>query len=211
MKFAYKAALTAATLILAASAQAAGGTDIGNTSVDDVTLNGENSDAFVFASAWNPHAGPQGNTDGFGTAFDAYGSGAWSLVGKLDNGSGFSGSNGLEFSFARTAGSDTDGVWSVTNTGSQGLKLDLVFAVHAGNGAGAFLFDDEIIGAGATVNGTWKIDWFTGNNGNNPGFSNLTVFGRDVNVVPVPEPETYGMLLAGLGMLGFAARRQKKS
>lgn len=211
MKFAYKAALTAATLILAASAQAAGGTDIGNTSVDDVTLNGQNSDAFVFASAWNPHAGPQGNTDGFGTAFDAYGSGAWSLVGKLDNGSGFAGSNGLQFSFARTAGSDTDGVWSVTNTGSQGLKLDLVFAVHAGNGAGAFLFDDEIIGAGATVNGTWKIDWFTGNNGNNPGFSNLTVFGRDVNIVPVPEPETHGMLRAGLGMLGFAARRQKKS
>jgi hypothetical protein len=26
---------------------------------------------------------------------------------------------------------------------------------------------------------------------------------------PVPEPETYGMLLAGLGMLGFAARRRK--
>lgn len=27
---------------------------------------------------------------------------------------------------------------------------------------------------------------------------------------PVPEPETYGMLLAGLGMLGFAARRRKQ-
>jgi len=211
VKFAYKAALTAATLILAASAQAAGGTDIGNTSVDDVTLNGQDSDAFVFASAWNPHAGPQGNTSGFGAAFDSYGSGSWSLVGKLDSGSGFSGSNGLDFSFSRNAGSDTDGVWSVTNTGSQGLKLDLVFAVHAGNGAGAFLFDDETIAAGATVNGTWKIDWFTGNNGANPGFSNLTVFGRDVGIAPVPEPETYGMLLAGLGMLGFAARRQKKS
>lgn len=29
-------------------------------------------------------------------------------------------------------------------------------------------------------------------------------------VTPVPEPETYGMLLAGLGMLGFVARRRKK-
>lgn len=30
------------------------------------------------------------------------------------------------------------------------------------------------------------------------------------SVLPVPEPETYGMLLAGLGLLGFAARRRKK-
>jgi hypothetical protein len=27
---------------------------------------------------------------------------------------------------------------------------------------------------------------------------------------PVPEPETYAMLLAGLGLLGFAARRSKQ-
>jgi hypothetical protein len=26
---------------------------------------------------------------------------------------------------------------------------------------------------------------------------------------PVPEPETYGMMLAGLGILGFLARRRK--
>jgi hypothetical protein len=29
------------------------------------------------------------------------------------------------------------------------------------------------------------------------------------NVTPVPEPETYAMMLAGLGMLGFMARRRK--
>jgi len=28
-------------------------------------------------------------------------------------------------------------------------------------------------------------------------------------IAPVPEPETYAMLLAGLGLLGFAARRKK--
>jgi len=27
---------------------------------------------------------------------------------------------------------------------------------------------------------------------------------------PVPEPETYAMLIAGLGVLGFAARRRKQ-
>ncbi len=31
----------------------------------------------------------------------------------------------------------------------------------------------------------------------------------DIQVSAVPEPETYAMLLAGLGLLGFAARRRK--
>lgn len=36
------------------------------------------------------------------------------------------------------------------------------------------------------------------------GMDNLTV-----NAAPVPEPETYAMMLAGLGLLGFMARRKK--
>jgi hypothetical protein len=35
-------------------------------------------------------------------------------------------------------------------------------------------------------------------------------FGANINLAPVPEPETYGMLLAGLGALGFLARRRKQ-
>jgi hypothetical protein len=34
-------------------------------------------------------------------------------------------------------------------------------------------------------------------------------FGGDLAVAAVPEPETYGMLLAGLGVVGFLARRRK--
>lgn len=34
-------------------------------------------------------------------------------------------------------------------------------------------------------------------------------YSGDINVIAVPEPETYGMLLAGLGILGLLARRQK--
>ena len=33
----------------------------------------------------------------------------------------------------------------------------------------------------------------------------------DVRVAAIPEPETYAMLLAGLGLLGFAARRRKQT
>ena len=31
----------------------------------------------------------------------------------------------------------------------------------------------------------------------------------DANPTPVPEPETYALMLAGLGVVGFAARRRK--
>lgn len=35
--------------------------------------------------------------------------------------------------------------------------------------------------------------------------------GDNRSISPIPEPETYAMLLAGLGLLGFMARRRKES
>lgn len=39
-----------------------------------------------------------------------------------------------------------------------------------------------------------------------------TVYGglSGMQLVPIPEPETYAMMLAGIGLLGFAARRRKQ-
>ena len=34
-------------------------------------------------------------------------------------------------------------------------------------------------------------------------------FDGNISLSPVPEPETYAMMLAGLGLVGFAARRRK--
>jgi len=55
------------------------------------------------------------------------------------------------------------------------------------------------------------------NRNTNPGGNDFAVddifFGTQSTVNPlnpVPEPETYAMLLAGLGLLGFAARRRKQ-
>jgi len=36
-----------------------------------------------------------------------------------------------------------------------------------------------------------------------------TSFGGAVSLVPVPEPETYGMMLGGLGILAWLARRRR--
>jgi hypothetical protein len=35
-------------------------------------------------------------------------------------------------------------------------------------------------------------------------------FGGDLTISPVPEPQTWAMLLAGLGMVGMTARRRFK-
>jgi hypothetical protein len=35
-----------------------------------------------------------------------------------------------------------------------------------------------------------------------------TTYGFTVNLTPVPEPETYALLLAGLGVVGWMRRRK---
>lgn len=209
-KFAGKLALTAGCMLLAASAF--GATGIGNATADDVTLDAQDSDAFVFTSAWNPSAGPAGDTSGFGTAFDSLGAGAWSLLGKYDSGpgSGFSLTSSLDFTF--DVGDGKSGTWSIRNTSATlPVALDLVLALKAGDGAGAFLFNNQSLAAGQTLDGTWRIEWFTGGNEASPDFSNLALFGRDMDgIAPaVPEPSEYAMLLAGLGVIGYWARRRK--
>jgi len=44
------------------------------------------------------------------------------------------------------------------------------------------------------------------------GTSNGGSYGGDINVLmaPVPEPQTYGMMLAGLGILAMLTRRRKQ-
>ncbi len=64
------------------------------------------------------------------------------------------------------------------------------------------------------LNGPVTFDFAIANSGNVP----ITVTsanlyfgtGPDIRVaVPVPEPQTYALMLAGLGLVGFAARRRK--
>jgi hypothetical protein len=70
------------------------------------------------------------------------------------------------------------------------------------NASGDVTFAPIVIGDG-NVSRVWEIGWdFVGN-----GFDRDYAGGPS----PIPEPETYAMLLAGLGVLDFFARRRKQS
>jgi len=111
-------------------------------------------------------------------------------------------------------------VLSISNvTGSFGYSPSIVFP----NGTltlGAVTFSGSAVsGLGGPVNfigntfslsnllaGNYKV--FASGSVSDGG---MGVVGALVNVTPVPEPETYAMLLAGLGIIGAIARRRKQS
>lgn len=108
-------------------------------------------------------------------------------------------------------------------------------AAYAGNTSGTTPFSDTVAGklnfsnAGSLANnsfasglGFMRIDAAANNtsaslyNEYKEGSTAVNVWLDSSNTlhiaaVPVPEPESYAMLLAGLGMIGFMARRRNKS
>ena len=64
---------------------------------------------------------------------------------------------------------------------------------------GLFTLDPVLLGAGPL---TLTISGIVSSAGGS--------YGGNLNVLAVPEPETYAMMLGGLGLLGFMARRRKK-
>ncbi|WP_199538830.1 MULTISPECIES: FxDxF family PEP-CTERM protein [unclassified Duganella] len=220
MKTIFKIALLSTTLV-AAVAQA-GNPGPGTSSAKDVKLAGDNADKYVLVQGRNIN--PIQSTQGFDSAFvNASGTSAkgWSLAetvefndktGKLVF-TDIAPTDGLTFSFTEAA-SHTSGTWTITNTSAtKNTTLDLALSFHAGNNVGSFLFNDQAILAGQKLTGSWAINWLNnaGNSNSIPGFSNVGFYTgqRSYATTPVPEPETYGMLLAGLGLIGFIARRRR--
>ncbi len=72
-----------------------------------------------------------------------------------------------------------------------------------------------VASVGGTVNTLWAngstlwVRWIEDNNAGNDHGLAIDNFSLNATVA-VPEPETYAMLLAGLGLIGFAARRRNK-
>jgi hypothetical protein len=202
--------VTAALFGAAGAAQAAActtfgaGVNAGTSSTADVSYNGTDSTACV-VSAVNPQQGSNGNISGFSGSFGS----DWDLLAKIDanglvNGGNPIVYNGVTFTSSITGLPGTGGSWTLSS--NQGVTLDLVFAMHASNRSGAFMFDDLGLVSGGT--GNWAINWLNGGE-QAPNYSNLTLFVRDVVVTPVPEPETYALMFAGLAAIGFIARRRR--
>ena len=96
-------------------------------------------------------------------------------------------------------------VGSTNGTGSSGLS-DIDFGTKFGQGAGNRLSQNE-----------W-VKWEVSGLNSVSALANMYVHVQGINggysakytpvVSAIPEPETYAMLLAGLGLLGFAARKK---
>jgi hypothetical protein len=70
----------------------------------------------------------------------------------------------------------------------------------------------SVIGGSGFVGGTDKSDgvWISGTDNVNVGTDYWDVHWSSSRIITaVPEPETYAMILAGLGIMGFIARRRR--
>jgi len=93
------------------------------------------------------------------------------------------------------------GQYSLWNDGGDGVggAVDTLMAQFSFNGTTGSTFNSVVLPSGGYF---YKIE---GNaNGLAGGLYVLTS-----TLAPVPEPETYAMLLAGLGVIGFIARRRR--
>ena len=101
------------------------------------------------------------------------------------------------------AGTIGPGTFADWTQGSPALEAAYGSLVGSWNGGTSF-FKIGTSYSGVAAGSTLNLYYFDSNNGDNTG-SILA----DVNVTAVPEPETYAMMLAGLGLIGFSARRRK--
>jgi hypothetical protein len=146
----------------------------------------------------------------------------------LTDGSGFFGDTFA----AGNSGATFDDHFTFTVEGTTGWNFDAIISSisrTADTGldiTGLSLYNasgDSLITAGTRIDtGTGAIDvWTLSSDNLAAGNYYLAVSGNLVSdgagsfggavsmAAPVPEPETYGMMLAGLGVVGFLARRRK--
>ena len=79
----------------------------------------------------------------------------------------------------------------------------------AGDGIADTLKGSFAIGSGTTFTGLSAGKYYFEVSGTGVGSSGVSTYGIKNTVSAVPEPANVAMLLAGLGMMGFVARRRK--
>lgn len=116
------------------------------------------------------------------------------------------------FTFNTTGANDFDAIISsISRSADMGLDI---------TGLGLYSTDSTLVASGTSVSDGAMDVWTISTDNLVAGNYYLQVsgtmvgdtaasFGGAVMLAPVPEPETYGMMLGGLGILGFLARRRK--
>jgi hypothetical protein len=116
----------------------------------------------------------------------------------------------LQYGFGNSYGAV--GGWTAAGTG-----FDFSSPIHTGSAAAlnGNLAANRVTGLGGSVNASWaqgQTLWLRWADLNESGSDHgLAIDNVNVGVIAaaVPEPTTYAMLLAGLGCVGFIARRRK--
>ena len=123
---------------------------------------------------------------------------------------------GIAFDLDTTGGKW--GSWSLTARDVNGalllnlpVELDVVAVLKASNRYAVYLFDDAVFDG--TDGGTWSIA-FQNQGGQLPKLSHMSFYVRidEDGGIPsaIPEAQTYAMMLVGLGLVGFMARRRAR-
>ncbi|HRH80217.1 MAG TPA: PEPxxWA-CTERM sorting domain-containing protein [Thiobacillaceae bacterium] len=107
--------------------------------------------------------------------------------------------DGINFTDFATFDGDAGDTWfngrSVDLSGIAGVNDNASFAFRVvatfAPGTGAYSSSND--GSNYATNGTWRFDMVS------------------VSAAPVPEPETYALMLAGLGVVGLAVRRRSRT
>lgn len=194
-----------------ATGYCSGGTATEGISVGDVTFNN--------LSANDCYGVVSGNITGGGTFAGApvLNSLNWDAGWTYLDSSGASVNTFMGLAFTVTPTSGSSGTWTLTGLDTNGApslnfpaSLDLVVGLKAGNEYALWGFDNVTVDG--SDSGTFTIS-FTNNGGNHPALSHMILFGREAaggSIAAIPEASTYAMMLAGLGLVSFTARRRAK-
>ena len=118
----------------------------------------------------------------------------------------------LQFATSATGGATTEWGTFGTQVYSMGAnELLLNYSLNNGSGSGdLFVYVPTAVFGNASY--VYLYSMFGSKGGDyaeNDGFEEWAV--RNPTVAAIPEPETYALMMAGLGVMGFVARRRKKA